>query len=214
MELVRAGDSFMQTVSHPFHVIGFDARYPCTLPTRGPWTVDEALCRPAFESEGLVARLSDPGLQSLWASFSGLRSAFEVHSVAEGAQYVAVTWSESLALDIGCYPEKVSGPVDGIFWWYPEEQHRVSPRELGRAWQFLGYDVADAWLLSGLWNCEFERTGDRRTLDRDYYSLLNCHGLFEELSLAQAFCKTINTLAREHAPFTPYGVWSHEAPSS
>lgn len=199
----------MKSPSQLFRVIGFDARYPSCSSTRGPWTVDGELCPSALDNERLVQWLSDPGLQSLWVNFSTLQATLDAHTVPAEVRYIAVTWSEQLARDTGCYPDTLTGPVDGVFWWYPRERHRVSPKKLGDSWQFLGYDVADAWLLSGIWHCGFEMGLDVERLDQDYYALLNCHGLFDELARAVAFSRAINPLAREHAPFTPYGVWIH-----
>ncbi len=66
-------------------------------------------------------------------------------------------------------------------------------------WRSLGFDVADASLVSGLANCGY---GDERAaLAVEWASRLNAHGLLETPDAAFAFRDLTDARVLEHAPF-------------
>jgi hypothetical protein len=73
-------------------------------------------------------------------------------------------------------------------------------------WAFLGFDIADAGLTSGLSNCAF--VGDeKQKLANQFAASLNEHGLFTDLDLANRFVEISNARVNEHAPFFAFGIW-------
>ena len=81
----------------------------------------------------------------------------------------------------------------------------ASPEE---SWRFLGYDVSDGALLSGLSNCGFVEGLDDVVLLRSTLGpRLNEYGLFDLLEHAIKFRDFSNIRVPEHAPFFVYGIW-------
>lgn len=85
----------------------------------------------------------------------------------------------------------------------------VQPPQLEPQWRLLGYDVADAWLLSALTNCGFlPGHDDVDTLRRSWAPYLNEFHLFSDPAAASAFRKMSDQrLAQDHAPTFVYGLW-------
>jgi|SRR5215213_2515604 len=76
------------------------------------------------------------------------------------------------------------------------------------SWSFLGFDVSDQWLLSGLSNCGFlPEVEDVSDLKRTWGPQLNQRHLFDSLAPATAFKNLSNERVKEHAPFYVFGVW-------
>lgn len=85
----------------------------------------------------------------------------------------------------------------------------TTPADRAEPWVFLGYDVADRWLLSGLTNCGFISTSeDVHGLKKEWGAKLNDHHLFEDLEHARLFKELANKRASEHSPFFIFGLWS------
>jgi len=78
----------------------------------------------------------------------------------------------------------------------------------GDDWQFLGFDVADAYLLSALTNCGFLPGKDNvEAMRREWAPHLNEFHLFSKLSIASAFRRFSDVrLAGDHAPTFVYGI--------
>lgn len=73
-------------------------------------------------------------------------------------------------------------------------------------WVFLGFDIADAGLTSGLSNCAF--VGDeKQKLVEQFAASLNEYGLFTDRGLANNFVEVSNARVNEHAPFFVFGIW-------
>ncbi len=72
-------------------------------------------------------------------------------------------------------------------------------------WKLLGYDIADAWLLSGLVNCGY--THSHRMLLKHYIAHLNQNHLFDDPAVAARYAKETNVRVAEHAPFFVYGLY-------
>lgn len=69
--------------------------------------------------------------------------------------------------------------------------------------EFLGYDVADHFLISGLTNCAPLAPGSDK-LKQEWVGRLNAHGLFDDHSAATQFRDHCNRAIPEHAPFCIY----------
>lgn len=86
-----------------------------------------------------------------------------------------------------------------------------TPAELDAAgWAFWGYDVADAWLTSGLTNCGFTPAEKGPFLQR-YSRALNNYGLFDDYKLATEYARETNLRVPGHAPFLVFGMWTTPA---
>jgi hypothetical protein len=73
-------------------------------------------------------------------------------------------------------------------------------------WRFLGFDIADAGLTSGLSNCGYEPL--ERVGLQSWTSALNEHHLFTDPQRAWAFRAITDGRVPEHAPFFVLGMWS------
>lgn len=71
---------------------------------------------------------------------------------------------------------------------------------------FLGYDVADAGLISAISNCGFSPQ-QKACLSAKFAPKLNEHGLFAELAVARNFQLDSNRRIKEHAPFFIHGLF-------
>jgi len=82
------------------------------------------------------------------------------------------------------------------------DQHSVEPSRL----QFLGFDVCDQRLTSGLMNCGVA-TADHEKLRAGYAASINPFGLFDHKDVAVRFASEIGRTVPEHAPFFPIGLF-------
>ena len=87
------------------------------------------------------------------------------------------------------------------------EAKRIVSTERETGWSFLGFDVADAYLLSGLSNCGLSSEKEDERLAPIWAGHLNDHHLFQDENQAVAFSKTLDERVPEHAPFYAYGLW-------
>jgi hypothetical protein len=88
----------------------------------------------------------------------------------------------------------------------PNRFEETLPSRVPSSWHFLGYDVADQWLVSGLSNCgyiEDEREEWRLKWSR---RINNLH-LLLDVDDAHEFAQATNQRVAEHAPFYVYGLW-------
>ncbi len=102
-----------------------------------------------------------------------------------------------------------SGWLGRIFWkklprFGPDD---IAPSVRSAEWEFLGYDVSDGFLLSGLSNCGY-KADEVEQLKRDFGRHLNQYHLFDDLEAARRFRDIRSDQVREHAPFFVYGIQS------
>ena len=89
------------------------------------------------------------------------------------------------------------------------EKHYIAKHPM-KSWnelgaRFVGFDVCDHTLLSGLMNCAVnDATHDK--LAALFSGSINPHGLFDDLEIAEQFANTIDDLIPEHAPFIPIAI--------
>jgi hypothetical protein len=84
----------------------------------------------------------------------------------------------------------------------------TTPAARDSSWTFLGFDVSDQWLLSGLSNCGFlPEVEDVSGLRAQWGPQLNQYHLFDSFDAATAFKDLSNVRVQEHAPFFVFGLW-------
>ncbi len=72
--------------------------------------------------------------------------------------------------------------------------------------KFLGYDVADQFLLSGLTNCQY--TNDEATaMIRKWKTKINKYHLLDNMEDAMKYLHETERRVPEHAPFFVYGLY-------
>jgi hypothetical protein len=82
----------------------------------------------------------------------------------------------------------------------------ISPNAIEDHWEFLGYDVSDDRLLSGLTNCLSGAHHEFSCWHR-WAKELNDYHLFDDLDDANEFSDAISRAIDTHSPFHPYGLW-------
>ena len=85
----------------------------------------------------------------------------------------------------------------------------ISPTDPGARppeWPFLGFDVSDGSLLSGLSNCGYY-PDELSTLRPQWQSRLNAWHLFEAREDAFEFRSLADKRVTEHAPFFVFGLY-------
>ncbi len=97
--------------------------------------------------------------------------------------------------------------ADALPFW-ASEPRIPSPSALDSRWEFLGYDVADDFLLSGLSGCGYSPDTDSAQLRQQWASHLNKYHLFCDLSHAKEFRNLSDARVPEHSPFFLYSLWT------
>lgn len=148
--------------------------------------------------EPLPAHLRSLAPCGLWAEERALRKAVS-DSAERGAVLAVQTIKVTLARDGA---ETRHPAIDQLAHIVEEASGQ------GGDWQFVGFDVGDAYLLSVLTNCGFLSGYDQaEALRREWAPHLNEFHLFSELSAASAFRRFSDVrLASDHAPTFVYGI--------
>ena len=90
--------------------------------------------------------------------------------------------------------------------WVQQNLEPTQPATIQCDWEFLGLDVADGWLLSGLSNCAYE-PGLRASWQASWSQHLNEHHLFASLEKAREFAVAVGRRVPSHAPFFVFGLY-------
>ncbi len=85
----------------------------------------------------------------------------------------------------------------------------TSPAARQPNWEFLGFDIADGSLLSGLSNCGY-LPSEAPLLRAQWGPRLNTNHLFDALADAFAFRDLADARVGSHAPFFVYGLYAIE----
>ena len=83
----------------------------------------------------------------------------------------------------------------------------MTPSNIHERWDILGYDVANASLLSGLTNCLSSTCSGFSRWQKRWSGRLNDHHLFFDLADAREYAKAITQILPTSGPFTPTGLW-------
>lgn len=147
--------------------------------------------------EPLPAHLESLAMGDLWAEESALRKAVSLRAES-GPVPTFRTIRVTLAWDGAEAHHPASGALADMM---------KAPGQ-GGEWQFVGFDVADAYLLSALTNCGFLTGEDNaEALRRKWAPHLNEYHLFSEISAASEFRRFSDVrLASDHAPTFVYGI--------
>jgi hypothetical protein len=85
----------------------------------------------------------------------------------------------------------------------PDNPDPAGPAESS---DFLGYDVADYWMLSGLTNCGY-KPEEAASLAPVWVPRLNDWHLFHDPDDAETFAEVMDKRVPEHAPFYAFGIY-------
>jgi hypothetical protein len=121
-----------------------------------------------------------PGAEGLWAERPDLLAAAH-----------AVNHATAILVRITAFPE--------------DEPETTAGPAFSRS-GFIGFDVADYFLVSGLTNCGY-RHGEEASLAPAWAPLLNQWHLFDRMEDAEAFADVVAQRVPEHAPFYAYGLY-------
>jgi hypothetical protein len=163
-----------------------------------PLSVDSEVWPSVFD---VHPELSRPGwrgpVQELWDDLKRL----EAHIDNARRSVALPLW----VIAVGVIPN--SGGRDGVSRWR-NRTGEIRPDSVQPAWAFLGFDVADEWLESGLTNRVFRPdVEDPEMLRGRWAPCLNEYHLFPLFEAAEEFVKFSDARSPEHAPFYVYGLW-------
>lgn len=163
-----------------------------------PLSVDTSVWPTIFQAEGRPEPPERFGFLTTWSELDALRGA--VTRAYEAKRMRA--W-RMIAITI------VNGPDYQETEIWDSVRPEVSPAQMSPSWTFLGFDVADRWLLSALSNCGFiAGLDDVAALRRAYAPMLNQFHLFSNLDHAIDFKRfSDRRLAGDHAPCFIFGLW-------
>ncbi len=163
-----------------------------------PLSTDIVVWRSVFDVEQTLNRPQWTGpIQELWEDLATLQAYLDTAWSERTLPYwiIAVTLQEDV-----CESED-------LLEWYARVSS-IIPSLRDPAWAFLGYDVSDKWLLSGLSNCGYgTNETEIQILRETYASDLNEHHLFDALKPAVDFMHFSDERVRAHAPFFVFGIW-------
>jgi hypothetical protein len=95
----------------------------------------------------------------------------------------------------------------------PGAMEESTETETAADWPLLGYDVCDAWQVSGLTNCGYSPE-EKSALVEIWRPRLTVNGLLQTLTWAKEFVGVANGRVLEHAPFYVYEVRSPDVDRS
>lgn len=130
----------------------------------------------------------------LWAKLRELEN--HVSAVLHAIPVWKVAITEVVCSENGNQPE------ERTFWPFLKT---TEPPSVQEDWVFLGYDVADRSLLSGLSACAYSDEELPR-FTAMFAGNLNEYHLFTSLEVAMRFKELSNQRVKEHAPFYVYGL--------
>ena len=163
-----------------------------------PLSTDILVWRSVFDVEQTLHRPQWTGpIQELWEDLATLQASMDTAWSERTLPYwiIAVTLQEDV-----CDSEDLQE-------WYARASNIV-PSLRDPAWAFLGFDVSDKWLLSGLSNCGYgTNESEIQILRETYTSDLNEHHLFDSIKPAVDFMHFSDERVQAHAPFFVFGIW-------
>jgi len=188
-----------------------------------PLSTDTLVWRAVFDADTSLQRPQWTGpIQFLWDNVATLQEYLDTAWSERTLPYwiIAVTLQEDVcesedllewyARASKFIDDTVPGvlPLSGyLLEWYARASS-IIPSLRDPAWAFLGYDVSDKWLLSGLSNCGYgTNETEIQILRETYASDLNEHHLFDALKPAVDFMHFSDERVRAHAPFFVFGIW-------
>ncbi len=163
-----------------------------------PLSTDTSVWRSVFDADTSLQRPQWTGpINSMWDNLGTLQEYMHTVWNARALPYsiIAVTL------------QKDACESEDLLEWYARASN-IIPSHHDPAWTFLGYDVSDKWLLSGLSNCGYGTNESEIQILRDtYIPDLNEHHLFDSLEPATAFRLLSDQRVPTHAPFFVFDLW-------
>ncbi|GAC1308346.1 MAG: hypothetical protein NVSMB27_46020 [Ktedonobacteraceae bacterium] len=163
-----------------------------------PLSTDTSVWRAVFDADTSLQRPPWTGpIQNLWDNLATLQ------------EYMDTVWSERTLPSwiIAVTLQEDVCESEDLQEWYARASN-IIPSLRDPAWAFLGYDVSDKWLLSGLSNCGYGTNESEIQILRDTYaSDLNEHHLFDSIKPAVDFMHFSDERVQAHAPFFVFGIW-------
>jgi hypothetical protein len=137
----------------------------------------------------------------LWSDLQDMLQSFGAHK--ELAKKLA-------ALPIAITASKVFFPQDPR--WLDVESTGVLDSEFSSEWRCVGFDAADAFLLSGLTGIGLD-SDVREKINQRWAPFVNEYGLLPDEGEAAEYAREIGAQVLEHAPFAPMGIWIQKTSS-
>ena len=134
----------------------------------------------------------------LWQDPEAMRHALKQSDAAPSLAGKTVEMAVTLSADASVADIR---RWSGLF----EDADAFRTRQPPAHWQFLGFDVADDAMTSGLSNCGFTEAEKPETQAR-FGGHLNYFGLFQRWTDADQFRMACNTRIPEHSPFYVFGI--------
>ena len=134
-----------------------------------------------------------------WEDLDNLREFIKGNVSRLPAQYdiIACAWLDPAPDTVASYSE--TGPHIG-------PDHEVSPAQRDAAWEFLGFDVAEA-SRDNTYLCYVGPGGLVRGQRTWWSSLLNDHGLFDDIETAWKLVEERRNEYPDDVPFCLFGLW-------
>jgi hypothetical protein len=175
-------------------------RYLYRPTVKKPLSVDTAVWPSIFSVDGKAKWASHFGYQESWSDLFELQSSItkyhEVHPVSP-FRIIAIV------LFLGEYTRGDSTD------WSIRIPYRITPDRIEEDWQFLGYDVADSFMLSVLSNCNLPPDPEGSGLRKKFGAQLNDFHLFDSFDWAVEFKRLSDERFRgSHAPCFVFGLWT------
>jgi hypothetical protein len=163
-----------------------------------PLSSDDAVWPSALEP--VADRIPDRiGLFSLWESLAELKAFIARHErLMVRPHWIVAVGVVRDALQEAKLPDESSMGFDHAI-------DHAAPARASESWKFLGFDVSDYFLLSGLSNCGY--TSDDQARAAEFAPLLNRYHLFDSLEDAKAFQAWSDERVPEHAPFFVFALY-------
>lgn len=198
-------------------ILGFDVREPPEIAT-GRWPVERRrewlICSDIevpLSCDGMIwysclymqsrDGVAHGFLQHLWTDARSMKKAW-----TESLEDASPGWIVGVTLCIDSVPDGYVLPwmdwVDSVL-----DEMPIYPNEIDGNWVFLGYDIADAWLLSGLTNCTHVRSPEFMELRNRFCPRVNRYHLFDSKDDAIEFRSAADVCFPDHAPFLIYRIW-------
>lgn len=208
-------------------LIGFDARenwfkmselwdsnrtsgYLLRVDVQKPLSVDILVWPTVFDVGGCVALSNKDatlgefhGLelpQDAWENYPLLKDSKEAQSIIRDGW--TLPQKEVAVIAISCLRDAGNSGELALSW----PDCKAIATAIDEEWQFLGYDIADSGMISGLTNCQYS-AAEHCTAVQRWAEALNCHHLFDDVEPAMSFKDWTNQRVREHAPFAVYGLY-------
>jgi hypothetical protein len=162
----------------------------------------EIFKRPELESCSTIE--VDPAIDGgkYWLRLDAMRTHYDSHrALAPGGVFIGVELLSEKEEDGRRISYVLADGIQAAVW-----LEQTVPDRPPDGSTLLGYDVADASLISGLSNCEYTEE-ETSTLAPVWGPRLNSFGLLTSLEDALPFRQLCDARVPEHAPFWIYALW-------